>query len=181
MIVGIQFAPIVHAFNGAFTPQNVEALGVHSDMLLKTIQTTKLGKHGNRPLSFEEHTIRKWARLAADIKEGGHGIFDATMDHKPAAGLITSDVYSRIAFTSIKHSCDAVIEALHDNNTPINISRMHGLFQLSDLNSTSRGSSTSPLTISSSSTDSLFIDSDSDSSYIDVMTQSSTYGGFSQA
>ena len=73
-------------------------------MLLKTIQTTKLGKHGNRPLSFEEHTIRKWARLAADNKEGGYGIFDATMDHKPAAGLITPDVYSRIAFTPIKHS-----------------------------------------------------------------------------
>ena len=37
---------------------------------------------------------------------------------KPAAGLITSQAYSDIAFTSIKHSCNAVIESLNDNQAP---------------------------------------------------------------
>ncbi len=73
---GNQFALIVHAFNGAFIPQGTQAIGIHADMLLKVLQTTKgtkLGKLGDRPLSSEKYTIRKWARSAADTKEGGMG------------------------------------------------------------------------------------------------------------
>ena len=175
---GSQFAPITHARNGAFIPQDTEILGVHSDMLLKLLQTTKLGKHGDRPLSFEEHTIRKWARKAADTKDSGYGIFDTTMELKPAAGLITSHVYSKIAFTSIKHSCDAVIDALHDNDISVDISQRQGLFQLGNLNAQH---STPSSTVPSTPTDCLSINSDSSLSDIEFQTQSSTYGQFSQA
>ena len=100
------------------------------------------------------------------------------LELKPAAGLITSHVYSKIAFTSIKHSCDAVIDAIHDNDISVDISQRQGLFQLGNLNAQhSTPSSTAP----STPTDCLSINSDSSLSDIEFQTQSPTYGQFFQA
>ena len=100
------------------------------------------------------------------------------MELKPAAGLITSHVYSKIAFTSIKHSCDAVIDALHDNDISVDLSQRQGLFQLGNLNAQH---STPSSTVPSTPTDCLSINSDSSLSDIEFQTQSPTYGQFSQA
>lgn len=146
------------------------------------LNTTKLGKLRDRPMSFEEHTVRKWARLAADTKEGGYGIFDTIMALKPAAGLITSQAYSDIAFTSIKHSCNAVIHSLDDNQAPINITRHNGLFMPGTIDTpySTASRSVSPASTSSSSTDCILIESDSDSSGIEYTSPSQSYGHFSQ-
>ena len=100
------------------------------------------------------------------------------MDHKPAAGLITPDVYSRVAFTPIKHSCDAVIDALHDNDISVDLSQRQGLFQLGNLNAQH---STPPSAAPSTPTGCLSINSGSSLSDIEFQAQPPAYGQFSQA
>ena len=167
-------------------------------MLLKVEQTSKLGKHGDRPLSFEEHTIRKWSRSAADTKEGGYGVFDTTLGLEQAAGLITSQVHTTIAYTAIKHSCDAVIESLRD--TSVNVFQPSGVFQLDEveLDDGPQSVATTPSVTSESTSDLLTITTGSDPDsgsdfdliftpeppsspdYMHFDTQSTTYGQFSQ-
>ena len=70
--------------------------------------------HYKRPP--EVSLIRRWARRVADVKEGGKGVFDATLAVDSAAGLMVSSVYKQISFAATRESSNAVILAIHHND-----------------------------------------------------------------
>ena len=62
-----------------------------------------------------------WARRVADVKEGGKGVFDATLAVDSAAGLMVSSVYKQISFAATRESSNAVILAIHHNGLHFNL------------------------------------------------------------
>ena len=131
---GCPFAPIVHSQNGAFIPQDPKLLRAHQNMIEQVSNQSSFGKHGSRPVSYEEHIIRKWSRAATDTKNGGTGLYDTNLPLGRAAGLVTAHTFRQLAFNSIKHTTNAVVESIRANNLLCNSTQPTSYFDLSYIN-----------------------------------------------
>ena len=60
-------------------------------------------------------------KLKYTVKEGGKGVFDATLAVNSAAGLMVSSVYKQISFAATRESSNAVILAIHHNGLHFNL------------------------------------------------------------
>ena len=112
---GQLFLPLINSSAGAFihvAEQTSSAQGDHQEQLFDSADTGA-GAHHKRPP--EVALIRRWARRVADVKEGGKGVFDATLAVDSAAGLMVSSIYKQIAFAATRESSNAVILAIHRN------------------------------------------------------------------
>lgn len=174
---GCPFSPIVHTQNDAFIPQDPKLLRAHQNMIEQVANQSSFGKHGSRPISYEEHIIRKWSRAATDTKSGGMGLYDTTLSLDRAAGLVTAHTFRQLAFNAIKHTTNAVVDSIRANNLLCNSTQPTSYFDLSYINlpdtesrpptpSSQQSRCSTPISIgsfisaSSSSTECMTIDSD---------------------
>lgn len=87
----------MHTQNGAFIPQDPELLRAHQNMIEQVANQSPFGKHGDRPISYEEYIIREWPRAATDTKKGGKELYDTILSLDIAAGLVTAHTLRQLA------------------------------------------------------------------------------------